>query len=146
MINSFKDEYAFLSNFWPCEVSHDGKIYPSSEHAFQAAKTLDPLKKIPFTSLMVTAGQSKRMGRKLELRPNWDNIKIAIMEEIVLNKFFHNHDIREKLFHTHPQILIEGNTWHDTFWGVCDDVGENHLGHILMRVRSELLFPGGGIE
>ena len=59
------------------------------------------------------------------------------MTEIVRTKFEQNSDIRQKLIDTYPEELIEGNYWHDTFWGVCEGVGENHLGQILMQIRRE---------
>ena len=42
------------------------------------------------------------------------------------------------LKYTGDAELIEGNNWGDTFWGVCNGVGENHLGKLLMARRAQL--------
>jgi len=137
VINSFVDSYGFLSNFFPTPAFYDGINYPSVEHAYMAAKTLD-VKERESIWLCVTPGQAKRLGQKVTLRSDWDLVKVPIMHQIVINKFMQNDKIRKELFHTGDKQLEEGNTWGDTFWGVCDGVGENHLGAILMNVREEL--------
>ena len=67
-----------------------------------------------------------------------EEVKDQIMYEIVLNKFSQNEELREKLIATGDEYLAEGNTWHDTYWGVCNGKGKNKLGKILMQVREEL--------
>jgi ribA/ribD-fused uncharacterized protein len=136
MIDSFKGENRFLSNFWPAEVMLDGMLFPTVEHAYVAAKTLDPEKRAEIR-LVNTAGQVKRLGRTLDLRTDWDKVKLTIMEDLVRQKFQHP-ELAALLLATGDQELVEGNTWGDTFWGVCFDVGCNHLGLILMKVRDEL--------
>ena len=70
-------------------------------------------------------------------RPDWKAESISvIMSEMIHAKFTQNKDIRIQLVNTYPQTLVEGNTWHDYFWGVCDGQGENWLGRILMAERS----------
>ncbi len=83
---------------------------------------------------------AKRLGRHVELRPDWEDVKIAIMEEIVRTKFTQNEDLKAMLLATGDLVLEEGNAWGDTFWGVDAKTreGQNHLGRILMRVREEL--------
>lgn len=130
-------KYGFLSNFYMRPIWYDGLLYPSSEHAYQAAKTTDIKLREAFTR-MITPGETKKYGRKLQLRDNWDNIKARIMFEIVLIKFVSHFDLRQKLLDTGNIELIEGNTWGDTFFGVCNGVGENNLGKILMEVRRIL--------
>ena len=136
MIKSFRGEYRFLSNFFPVEVVLDGVTYPSVEHAYQAAKTLDLEKRKEF--LGGSAGFAKRLGQRLELRPDWNDVKLSVMTRLNEQKYMRP-DLREKLCDTYPQDLVEGNTWGDTFWGVCDDKGSNHLGQILMTIRMQLL-------
>ena len=136
MINSFDDKYAFLSNFYECKVEYNGIVYGSSEAAFQAQKTLDIEERLQFATL--TPMQSKRKGRKVALRPDWEDVKVLTMYEIVLAKFTQNPDLAEMLIATGDEELVEGNYWHDTFWGVCDGVGTNFLGKILMQIRGEL--------
>ena len=138
-ITSFREEYAFLSNFYQAEVTFEGMTYPNNEAAFQAAKCLNPEERIPFTK-QKNPVIAKRMGRKVKLRPDWEKVKIGIMEEIVRAKFTQHPELAEKLVATGNVPLMEGNKWHDTFWGV-DAVtgrGENHLGKILMQVREEM--------
>jgi ribA/ribD-fused uncharacterized protein len=136
MIKVFDGEYAFLSNFYERKVKYDGITYGSSEAAFQAQKTLDIKERLQFASL--TPMQSKRKGRKVALRPDWEEVKVLTMYEIVLAKFTQNPDLAEKLIATGDEELVEGNYWHDTFWGVCDGIGTNFLGKILMKIRTEL--------
>ena len=135
MINSFSGEYRWLSNFWVCEVEYDGVIWPSSEHAYQAAKSLDSEYKKQMLACN-TPGQTKKLGKKVELRSDWDEVKLGIMEEILRAKFS-NPQLREALLQTGTEELVEGNWWHDVYWGVCKGVGQNNLGKILMKLREE---------
>lgn len=136
VIDSFFSKYRFLSNFEPCTVVYDGMTYSCSEAAYQAAKTTDVSLRIAFTTM--NGSKAKYAGQKLTLRPDWNDIKVNVMYEIVKDKFFRNPELRVKLLNTGDLQLIEGNYWGDTFWGVCNGKGENHLGKILMRVRKEL--------
>lgn len=136
VIDSFQLEYDFLSNFYPCFVTYKGITYQSSEAAFHAQKTHDVYKQVEFT--LMNPSQSKKAGRSLALRPDWEDVKYQIMYEIVLQKFVQNEWIQQKLLATEDAELIEGNWWGDTYWGVCKGVGENNLGKILMNVRDYL--------
>lgn len=136
MIASFSGPHRFLSNFWPCLVALDDEVYASVEHAYVAAKVTDPIVRA-LVRECATAGQVKRLGRKLPLRSDWEAVKLSVMEDLVRQKFTDS-QLREWLLATGEQELIEGNTWGDTFWGVCKGVGQNHLGRILMKVRAEL--------
>ena len=136
MIKSFSGDYRFLSNFYPVEVVLDGVTYPTVENAYQAAKTLDLEKRKEF--LDVSPGAAKRLGRRLEIRPDWDDVKLSVMTRLNEQKYMQP-DLRKKLCDTYPQDLVEGNTWGDTFWGVCDGKGSNHLGKILMAIRLQIL-------
>lgn len=131
MIDSFSGEYRFLSNFYA--DPHGG---PTVEHYFQAAKTLNP-DEIEAILRARTPGQAKSMGRKATLRPDWDDIKDGVMLELLRDKFYIKH-MRSKLLATGDAELIEGNTWGDTYWGVCNGRGQNKLGKLLMQVRDEL--------
>lgn len=136
-IVEFQGEYRFLSNFWPCEIRHDGLRYPSVEHAFVAAKTLD-FEQRWIASQIISPGGAKQFGKELVLRPDWNQCRDTIMWELVLQKFTEHRDLRTKLLATGEAKLIEGNRWNDTYWGVCRGVGENRLGQILMHVRRTL--------
>jgi len=143
-IDSFSGEYDWLSNFYPSKITmSDGLTYPSVEHAFQAHKTNVLSERKAFCSPSApTPGKAKRMGRKLKLRNDWEQIKIAVMKEAVWRKF-EDPQLREKLLATGDAKLIEGNHWNDRFWGVCKGVGKNHLGQILMEVRNKIREQNG---
>lgn len=137
-IDSFRGEYRWLSNFWPCDIEFDGVIYPSVEHAYVASKTTD--KSIREKVLACkTAGDAKRLGRSFTLRDDWDEVKLKFMENFVYQKFTKNRDLSAKLVATKGSVIEEGNTWGDTFWGVCGGKGKNHLGKILMDIRDNHL-------
>lgn len=136
MIKSFSGDYRFLSNFYPVEVVLDGVTYPSVENAYQAAKTLDLEKRKDF--LNCTAAKAKHLGRQLVIRNDWADIKLTVMKQLNEQKYMRP-DLRKMLCETYPLDLVEGNTWGDTFWGVCDGKGSNHLGKILMSIRMQLL-------
>jgi ribA/ribD-fused uncharacterized protein len=135
VINKFDNNYSFLSNFYPCNIEYDGLFYPSVENAYQASKTNDIELRKQFIS--ITAGRAKRMGLKLEIIDNWDNIKLSVMKHLLYLKF-ENPELREKLLSTGDKKLIEGNCWGDTYWGVCNGIGENNLGKLLMNLRERL--------
>lgn len=138
-IDEFRGAYSFLSNFYPCEIEYEGQKYPSTEHAYQAAKTLDLEKRRLLASVPVK--QVKRLGRSLRQRPDWEEVKLRVMWHLILKKFAIP-ELKEKLLATGDAELIEGNWWGDTFWGVCKGIGENHLGKILMRARTYYSIPG----
>ncbi len=135
-INLFRNEYFFLSNFYEADVKYNGIIFPHNEAAFQAQKSSDEKIQRIFTKLSPT--QAKRLGKNIYMRRDWNDIKDNIMYEICYNKFSQNELLKEKLINTGDALLIEGNTWHDTYWGMCNNKGQNKLGKILMRVREEL--------
>ena len=135
-IDSFRGEYSFLSNFYPCEIWWEGIQYRSVEAAFQASKTLDDKqrKKIAAT---FTPKEAKNLGRKVSLRGDWERIKVPLMKELLEIKFSIP-ELKAKLMATGDKELIEGNTWNDFFWGKCRGKGENWLGKILMNIREAL--------
>ena len=136
VIDSFSGEYRFLSNFYPCNIEFEGEIYPSTEHAYQAAKTLDHGIREQIRDCG-NAGKAKQLGRKLTIREDWEEIKIRVMGHLCWQKF-NQEPFRTQLIATRDAELIEGNHWNDTFWGVCRGVGENNLGKILMKCRMHL--------
>jgi len=136
-IDRFTGDHDFLSNFHSSPIKVDGVVYPTVEHAFQAAKTFDSAEKQSVAEA-ATPGSAKRKGRKVQLRSDWEQVKVGIMEDLVRLKFTTHPDLREKLLATAGIELVEGNNWNDRFWGECRGKGQNELGQILMRVRSEL--------
>jgi ribA/ribD-fused uncharacterized protein len=136
-IAEFQGEYRFLSNFWPAEIVYEGITYPTAEHAYQAAKTLDVEQRKKIAALP-TPAEAKTAGRALKLRDDWETAKFTVMEEVVRYKFTHHPELGAKLLATGGHLLEEGNTWGDRVWGVYQGQGENRLGKILMKVRDEL--------
>ncbi len=136
IIKSFRGEYEFLSNFYGALVSFEGERYPSVEAAFQAAKTLNLEQRKNFR-IMDSPQTARYWGRRLKLRPDWDEIKDGVMLECLRSKFAWPH-LREKLLATGDAILIEGNRHGDKYWGQVAGEGKNTLGKLLMQVRDEI--------
>lgn len=158
-ITSFKDEYEWLSNFSPSRLEYDGIIYPTNEHYYQAMKAtrnqemwigsgverrcVNIRKHI---AALPTPGQTKRVGKKLALRPDWKEIKVEVMR-VGLKMKFDIPELRTKLLATGNRVLVEGNYWHDNFWGECTcekckatQKAENWLGKLLMERRDLIPF------
>ncbi|CAG7581733.1 MAG: COG3236 protein [uncultured marine phage] len=141
MIEQFKGEYRWMSNFYECEVEYGGITYPSVENFYVAMKTTD-LDQRKYISTL-TAGQSKRFGRELEmegkLRENWTDLKVSIMK-YGLEEKFSKEPFKTMLLETEDEEIQEGNTWGDTFWGVDLETkeGKNVLGKMIMQIRKEL--------
>jgi len=144
VITKFRNEYKFLSNFYLCDVIYNGTKYASSEHAYQAQKCIDEEDILKFTN--ITAGKAKELGNELlKTRKDWtEQKKTDIMFNIVKAKFEQNPHLKEKLKETKKILLIEGNNWHDNFWGDCScdkcksKTGRNVLGKILMLIRTKI--------
>lgn len=134
MIGPFKEKYEFLSNFYPSKIFYDGFWYPTVEHAYQASKTIDYDIRL-YISNLYTAGQAKKFTKNLVLRKYWADIKIDIMKDLIRKKFAIP-ELRIKLLETAQEDLVELNWWNDIFWGVCNGIGENNLGNILMNERD----------
>ena len=138
-IAEFTYDYRFLSNFWPSDF-----VSPTVEHRFQAAKVTDTIWSVKIMEAK-TPGEAKRLGKDAarcgQVRQNWDQVKESVMLDLIRQKF-KQADLRAKLLATGDAMLVEGNNWHDTYWGVCHCVnhqgeGLNKLGRILMQVREE---------
>lgn len=138
-ISQFRGEFRFLSNFFPATVVMDGLRFTDTEAAFQSQK--EPEKAHMFEGL--DPATTKAMGRKANLREDWDEVKNDVMRRVVRLKFEQNTDLRKHLIDTGDAVLIEGNNWHDNYWGACTcegcerKKGKNMLGNILMELRSE---------
>lgn len=150
-VTAFVGGYAAFSNFHPVQVKLDGIIYPSVEHAYQAAKTLDPELRSYFHAVVHSAGEAKGTGGTLTLRPDWEGIKLHVMKALLEQKFsYRNPDLRALLVGTGDVLLVEGNRWHDNFWGRCNCnycfesqrdgriIWQNWLGKLLMLQRKQL--------
>lgn len=145
VICRFREEYKAFSNMYDLDknlegfcVTLDGECYPSTEHAFMAAKTLDPNLRLRIKGF-IDPRKAKAFARKMPLRDDWELVKVGIMNELVHQKFSHP-VLKQLLVETGDRHILEGNTWDDVFWGMAlreaKLVGENHLGRILMDIRS----------
>ena len=146
MINQFKGECGFLSNFYSSQftcrfalIQRKDYVFPSVEHFYQASKatTAEDFDKV---MLCATASETKKIGGRIQLIPSWEANKDSVMLEGVWAKFSQNPYLQQKLLATGKEGLIEGNYWNDKYWGVClkTNQGQNKLGHLLMHVRQVL--------
>ena len=151
-INSFRGRYYFLSNFYPCKIEHKGITYPSVEHYYVALKVtqMQFIDGVYYTApdfreliaRIPDAGDVKKLGSRVKVRQDWEEKKLDFMNWGIREKF-KDPKLCEMLLDTGNLELIEGNFWHDVFWGQCscpkcNSIGENHLGKILMKIREEL--------
>ena len=141
-IGPFVKDWRWLSNFYEAEVTFEEKTYPTVEHAYQAAKTID-LEDREFIRQLKTPVEAKRYGGKIKLRGDWAYIRLSIMKELLKQKFTPESKLERKLNKTKDMELIEFNVWHDNYWGwcMCNNCKEktkfNRLGKLLMDVRKE---------
>ncbi len=145
MIKQFKGKYRWLSNFGLSPfITPTMEEYQTNEHFYQAMKA-DTYKDRRYVQEASTPAIAKKRGREIKVRPDWDNVKLEMMELGLRLKFNQNPDLAQQLLDTGDQMLYEGNTWGDRYWGVDlaaldrgEIVGENHLGKLLMKIRKEL--------
>lgn len=135
-VKGFFGKYFFLSNFYVADVYFEGLKYPSSENAYQAAKSLDENIRKEF--LKLTCAKAKNKGQNIIIREDWDIAKYDVMFSVVYDKFFRHKELRELLLKTGDKYLEETNHWNDRYYGVCNGEGQNILGKILMSVREIL--------
>src|SRR5579863_8253705 len=135
----FKGKYNFLSNFALCPVTYEGMLFPTVEHAYQAAKTRnwDERERVRKAR---SAGDAKRLGKRVTLRADWDQQKLHVMD-VLLHQKFAVEPFRSALLETGNDEIVHDNWWHDTYWGMCVGVGENHLGKLIMAIRHKLTAP-----
>lgn len=133
MIDNLKGTY--LSNFWESVVLHDHMLYRNAESAFQASKCANPKDRARFQPLL--GAEAKALGKKVVMREDWNEVRLSIMWDVLQAKFTQHPDLAAKLIATGDEEIIEGNTWNDKFWGVCNGKGMNHLGIMLMAIREE---------
>ncbi len=138
-ITRFAGEHDFLSNFHPSPLAlATGDVVPTVEHAYQAYKT--HVNSIEFERIVhaSTPGEAKRLGRAVTLRPDWEAVKLDVMRWLLALKFMPGSALGARLLATGDRALVEGNSWGDVYWGVCDGIGRNWLGHLLVARRAEL--------
>lgn len=144
VIDKFRGDFFFLSNF--CYVPQSVYGYASVEHFFQAMKSQDQDYRQQFKQ-PISAGDARKFGRRAALREDWDRIKDEVMLTGLRAKFQPETRLAAKLLATGSARLIEGNAWHDLYWGQCmgcrrfgnhEPQGANRLGNMLMQVRQEI--------
>lgn len=144
MISSFRGLYFFLSNYHPAQVEYEGVVYPTVEHAYQAAKSISGVYRQE-VSVCQTPGNAKRFAERMLThygqRSDWAEIKLSVMRSLLERKFQISF-LRAQLLNTGDEFLVERNTWGDKFWGEYRGEGENHLGRLLMEVRENLRREG----
>ena len=139
----FCGEFEFLSNFSPSPVEYKGHIYPSVEVAFQSAKCYNEVDAGLFKKFKThfDSGKAKRLGRQINLRPDWESVKLDIMIDLLCKKF-QIPSLRQQLLATGDMEITEFNQWHDITFGVCTcsrcskKEAKNILGKMLMEVRD----------
>ena len=136
----FQKVYRWCSNFWPARVTLDGVEYPTVEHAYQAAKTLNKALRKEFLECP-SPGAAKKKSKWItarDRRPDWDRIKVDVMRDLVLQKFTRHEHLKKALLLTGQAALVEGN-WHgDRFWGQVEGEGCNYMGMLLMQTRLQI--------
>ena len=152
MITKFEGRWNFLSNFYKCDIEHQGIKYTSVEAFYVAMKVNDQqlINGVYYTpgdfremiSKISIPGVVKKIGQKVKLRSDWREKKLEYMNWAIREKF-KNENLADLLKSTADLELVEQNSWHDNFWGKCvcnrcKGNGKNHLGKILMDVRDEL--------
>ena len=135
-IDRFRGDHDFLSNFHRHPFRWDGETWATAEAAFQAAKTLDGRERERIRAA-ASPGEAKRLGRRVDLRLDWERVKDDVMRSVLEAKFAVP-ELRDALLATGDAELVEGNTWGDVYWGVCGGRGRNQLGRTLMRIRDDI--------
>lgn len=138
-VHGFFEDHRFLSNYHICEIIFEDREYTSTESAYQSAKFPDSMRK---QFQHISPVEAKKLGNALKLnrdqRDAWDMKRLDVMEEVCKYKFHNNHEVRKKLLETGDRYLEETNYWGDVWWGVYQSKGYNHLGKLLMKIRSGL--------
>ena len=152
MITKFQGRWFFLSNFYPCEIEHKGIKYPSVEHYYVAMKVteIQLLNGVHYTAgdfrelicKIKLPADVKKIGQRLKVRKDWDEKRLGFMEYAIKEKF-KNDELANLLLQTGNMPIVEGNWWHDNFWGSCScpkcgNNGDNNLGRLLMETREQL--------
>lgn len=145
-INGFFGPNRWLSNFWPAKTvcgRFDWPLeeFPNVEQAYQAMKCVDKADWDKFTKDKEKGPKwAKHLSYNIKVREDWPEVKLKVMKALLKQKFSNfNPELKQKLINTGSLYLEETNTWKDTYWGVCNGIGQNHLGNLIMEVRAELL-------
>lgn len=130
-----ENDHGFMSNFYPSPFEAEGLIWPTVEHYFQAMKTLDK-KQWPVFAALDNPGKAKHHGRMVELRADWEAVRVEVMTTALRCKFKQNPLLLKLLLETNDKVLHEDSPY-DFVWGWQNN-GKDLLGKCLMQVRDEL--------
>lgn len=137
---SNEDEYGCFSNFYEGPYEIDGLMWPTTEHYFAAQKTQDPELREGIRRAS-TPSDAKAMGKVIELRPDWEDVKYDVMIDALTAKFGNNLKLKEILLSTGDALIYEDSPY-DKVWGTgvrgAVGSGRNLLGKALMQVRQDL--------
>ena len=142
MIRAFNNQYKWLSNFSPVALRVNGLSFPTLEHAYQAYRATNEEDREKIRTAL-TPGQAKRIAHSVEQDPEFPARRVEIMTKLLEAKF-RKPKLKAKLKATGKQELVEGNNWHDNFYGNClcrpcaTITGHNMLGKLLMKIRDEV--------
>jgi predicted NAD-dependent protein-ADP-ribosyltransferase YbiA (DUF1768 family) len=136
-IKGFKGKYEFLDNMFNCHINFNGEEFINSESAYLANIIKDTKQKSKF--YRTTGMEANKLVHRMNIREDLNSICINLMYEILKCKFNQNNRLKIKLIETNTDILIYYNYWGETFWGICNDKGNNFLGKILMIIRDEFI-------
>lgn len=140
-INDLTKNYFYLCNFYMRPMTFNGLNYSNAEAAYQAQKCLYDEDKMLFVEGgdFSSPREAQKRGQQIAIVDNWDDKRVEVMYEVIAEKFLQNPDLAERLIQTNGQLITEGDRFSDTFWGLTEDGGENHLGNILMYIRDNVL-------
>lgn len=136
---------SMLSNFYMCEVVYNGLLYKNSEAAFQAQKTLNNNIRIEFSKIS-SPSEAKKLGRTVQLRKDWEEVKYNEMCKIVAAKVSRNPRVKAVLMRTKGTIIEDTTGWHDNIWGACycdkcrSKQHLNLLGKALTNLRESISY------
>lgn len=139
-IHFYNQWYDVLNNFSANAVEVDGVLYPTSEHAYQAAKCTDPegKKEIIAARSPIFAKEVSNQKYKTAKDPDWNSKKLVVMESILRAKLNQHPEVRDALIRSGKEEIAEDSAV-DAFWGRGKDgKGENHLGKLWMKIRADL--------
>jgi predicted NAD-dependent protein-ADP-ribosyltransferase YbiA (DUF1768 family) len=155
LITQFKGQYEFLDPAYYCLAEYDGVMYNSAEAAYLAAQFDDPYFQSMFRNPALPIWRARDLSKKFQRRRDWTpELSLEIMRQITLDKFSRTPRLHAALLDTGDEQIVAENNWHEQFWGCCicntrpDKYGRrfsclmpgrNHVGEILMSVRSQLV-------
>ena len=137
-INFVETRWTYLSPFSAHEVLVRGVVYKTAEHAYQSLRMLDSARaEIAASTSPLEAWRRAQAAKEQELLDESVD-KLSLMEEIFRAKLQQHTDVRDVLLETDDALLLKVYDT-DYYWGTgADGSGENQMGKLWMKLRSEL--------